>query len=200
MNAEKPFSPACERNRQPILEALSEILRDSKFVLEVGSGTGQHAVYFAQHLPHLQWQTSDRQENHAGIRAWIEESGLPNVLPPLELDVTNSPWPVFAGVDAVFSANTTHIMSWPMVQQMIAGIANVLPKGGLFVLYGPFNYGGKFTSESNARFDASLKAAAPHQGIRDFESIDTLATSLGLNRVADRDMPSNNRLLVWSRG
>jgi len=195
---EKPFSQACENNKRPILEVLSRHLRDVGEVLEIGSGTGQHAVFFADRLPHLTWRTSDQRIYHEGIRAWIEDRGPPNVLPPLDLDVTVRPWPV-AQAEAVFSANTAHIMSWRMVEDFIDGVGRLLPQAGLFLLYGPFSYDGVHTSESNARFDLSLKARDPAMGVRDFRDIDALATRAGMELVEDNPMPANNRLLVWRR-
>jgi cyclopropane fatty-acyl-phospholipid synthase-like methyltransferase len=193
---QKPFSQACENNKRPILEVLRRHLADARHVLEVGSGTGQHAVFFAEQLPHLAWQTSDRGEHHAGIRQWLEAARLGNVLPPLELDVTSPRWPV-AHTDAVFSANTAHIMSWAMVEAFFTGVGQVLGDGGVFCLYGPFNYGGAYTSASNERFDAWLAARDPASAIRDFEAVDALAAGVGLRLVEDNAMPANNHLLVW---
>lgn len=194
---DKPYAPACERNRDPILAVLREHFADRRQVLEIGSGTGQHAVHFAAALPHLTWQTSDRPENLPGIRLWLDEAALPNTPPPLPLDV-NGPWPQLR-FDAAFSANTLHILAWPEVERMFAGLAGVLTETAKLVIYGPFNYGGRHTSESNARFDAMLRAEAAHQGIRDFEAVDALATRIGLDLLEDRAMPANNRCLVWQR-
>lgn len=194
----KFFSEACERNRGPILDQLRDHLSGARRVLEIGSGTGQHAVHFAAALPHLVWQTSDLPANHPGINAWIAEAALPNLLPPLTLDVGAGSWPA-QSCDAVFSANTLHIMGWEEVQAMFAGIGRVLQPDGILCIYGPFNYGGAYTSDSNARFDAMLRAQAPHMGIRDFEAVDALARQHGLLLVADHPMPANNRLLVWRR-
>jgi SAM-dependent methyltransferase len=193
----KPCSEACERNRAPILDVLKETFAESRHVLEIGSGTGQHAVYFAAQLPHLIWQTSELPEHHAGIEAWLEDARLGNVPAPLALDVNDPVWPVNA-VDAVFSANTLHIISWPAVERMFAGIARVLEPGGTVCIYGPFNYGGRYTSPSNARFDGWLKRD-PLSGIRDFESVDALAAAHGLVLGRDFAMPANNRCLVWRR-
>jgi len=192
----KPFSEACEQNKQPILAVLQQHFADVQNVLEIGSGTGQHAVFFAAQLSHLQWLTSEVAEFHAGIHAWLAEARLPNVLPPLELNVNQPDWPV-AQVDAVFSANTVHIMGWPSVQNMFAGIGRVLRPHGVFCLYGPFNYQGVYTSESNARFDVWLKQRDPHSGIRDFEALDELAQQNGMRLYADHTMPANNHTLVW---
>ncbi len=195
----KPFSQACENNRRPILAILRRYLEDGCRVLEIGSGTGQHAVYFGAALSGVTWQTSDRSEYHEGLRMWLAEAGLANVLPPLNLDVLALPWPVTA-CDAVFSANTAHIMSWPAVATMVAGVGRLLEPGGLFLLYGPFSYAGRHTSPSNAAFDASLRGRDPAMGVRDFEAVDDLARAAGLELVEDNAMPANNRLLVWRRG
>lgn len=194
----KPFSDSCERNRAPILTVLRKILPVQGRVLEIGSGTGQHAVYFGAALPGIIWQTSDLPENHAGIRAWIEESALPNVLPPVVLDVSDAAWPVTVA-DAVFSANTLHIVSWPEVEALFAGTGRVLAAGGTLCVYGPFSYGGQHTAESNARFDDFLRRRDPASGIRDFEAVDQLAQTNGLVLMRDFAMPANNRLLVWRK-
>lgn len=194
----KPFSESCEQNREPILTVLRTWFADRRHVLEVGSGTGQHAVYFAPELPHLVWQTADVPQHHAGIRAWLEEAALPNVRPPLALDVNNATW-LDGRYDAIFSANTLHIMSWPEVMRFFEGVGTVLEPGGVLAIYGPFNYNGTFTSESNARFDAWLKARDPASGVRDFEAVDELARAQGLDLQQDIAMPANNRTLVWKR-
>ena len=194
----KPYSESCEQNREPILAVLREAFADCSQVLEIGSGTGQHAVYFGADLPHLRWQTSDVLAHHPGIRAWLDEAALPNVLPPLELDVSQPRWPS-GRYDAVFSANTLHIMGWPEVMRFFEGVGAVLAPGGVLVVYGPFNYNGQFTSDSNARFDGWLKARDPASGVRDFEAVDALARAQGLILQHDIAMPANNRSLVWQR-
>ncbi|MDP2784181.1 MAG: DUF938 domain-containing protein [Sulfurimicrobium sp.] len=194
----KPFAESCEQNRDPILAVLREVFADRRRVLEIASGTGQHAVYFGQALPHLNWQTSEMAVNHEGIRAWLDEACLSNVLPPLAIDVNQDNWPV-TGVDAVFNANTVHIVSWPAVESMFAGIASALEPGGILCLYGPFNHGGNFTSESNARFDVWLKSRDPDSGVRDFEAVNDLAESHGMVLLRDVAMPANNRTLVWRK-
>lgn len=194
----KPFSESCEQNRQPIFSVISPLLKDCQRLLEIGSGTGQHAVYFSRDLPHLNWQTSDVGENHAGIVQWISESGLTNILPPLTLDTRHDSWPQ-QNYDAVFSANTCHIMHWPDVEAFIAGVGKVLQSGGRFMLYGPFNYNGSYTSDSNQRFDQWLKDRDPDSGIRDFEALDQLCKTAGLFLVEDFEMPVNNRLLYWQK-
>ncbi len=194
----KPFSPACESNKRAILGVLRRHLAHVPWVLEIGSGTGQHAVFFAEALPGLVWQTSDLPQNHAGIRAWIEDTRLPNVRPPLVLDAAAPEWPV-ESAPAVFSANTVHIMSWPVVQAFVRGVGRVLEPGGVFLLYGPFNYGGAYTSASNARFDEWLGQRDPASAIRDFEALEREADAAGLGLREDAEMPANNRLLVFAR-
>jgi cyclopropane fatty-acyl-phospholipid synthase-like methyltransferase len=194
----KPYSEACDRNRDPILSVLKDSFTAPGTVLEIGSGTGQHAVYFARNLPHLQWIATDRDDNHPGIIAWMKEEGTSNLQGPLSLDVTNEQWPV-EQADYIFSANTAHIMSWPMVQKMFAGVGRVLSANGVFCLYGPFNRDGEFTSESNRHFDAALKAREAHMGIRDDRELKALGERCGLRFLADHVLPANNRILVWQR-
>jgi SAM-dependent methyltransferase len=193
----KRFSDACERNRAPILAVLKRVFADRRQVLEIGSGTGQHAAYFAPELAHLAWQPSDVAKNLPSIRLWREESQTPRLLEPIELDV-DQPFPRLSA-DAVFSANTCHIISWPQVEKMFAGVATLLPPGGVFALYGPFNYGGKHTSPSNAEFDQWLRGRDPASGLRNFEDIRELAARQGLVLEEDNAMPANNRLLVFRR-
>jgi cyclopropane fatty-acyl-phospholipid synthase-like methyltransferase len=195
----KQFSEACEENKQPILAVLVKQFSCSRTVLEIGSGTGQHAVFFARQLPHITWQPSDLPASHASINAWRAEAQLPNLLAPLTLDVVADQWPQ-ESYDAVFSANTTHIMSWPVVQIMFRGIGKLLQTGGVFCLYGPFNYNRRYTSASNARFDEWLKQRDPASGLRDLEDLDRLAGENGLTLAHDYEMPVNNRLLVWRAG
>lgn len=193
---DKLFSQACENNKRPILAVLQEAFANVGRVLEIGSGTGQHAVFFAESMPWLVWQPSDRTENLPGIRVWCASTGLHNLAEPLELDVTAAQWPIVS-VDAVFSANTAHIMSWPAVELFVAGVGARLASGGVFCLYGPFNYGGRYTSASNAQFDTWLRSRDPHSAIRDFEAIERLAQAAGFVLGADHAMPANNRTLVW---
>jgi len=192
----KPHSAACERNREPILAVLREHFADRRRVLEIGSGTGQHAVHFAAALPQLVWQTADREDYLDGIRLWLDEAGLPNTPPPLQFDVNQADWPE-ARYDAVFSANTLHIMSWAEVETMFRRLPDVMSADAKLVIYGPFNYGGHYTSDSNAAFDAALKADTPSRGIRDAAAVDALAAAIGLRLLEDRAMPANNRLRVW---
>lgn len=198
-----PFSQACENNQAPIFAVLQQAFADRRHVLEIGSGTGQHSVYFAPRLPHLVWQTSDLADNHAGIRAWHAQHPAPNLRPPLLLDLAHSDWPQgepgSGPFDAVFSSNTAHIMAWPLVQRLFALAGAHLPGGGVLALYGPFNYGGTYTSDSNRAFDAWLRQRDPHSGIRHFEDIVALAAQHGLALAHDHAMPANNRLLVFHR-
>jgi len=191
----KPFSESSAENQEPILAILRQTFSSVRQVLEIGSGTGQHAVHFARHLPHLTWQSSELAPNLPGVRLWLEEAALPNTPPPLELDVNRQPWPI-APVDGVFTANTLHIVSWPEVERMVQGAGQALLPGGVMCIYGPFNYGGAFTAPSNARFDAWLKARDPASGIRDAEAVCALAEQHGLHLEADHAMPVNNRTLV----
>lgn len=194
---DKDFSPACERNREPILAVLRNFFADRRRVLEVGSGTGQHAVHFAQAQPHLIWQSSDRVEYLPGIRAWLDEAHLANTPAPLMLDVTGQ-WPG-GPFDAVFSANTLHIMGWPDVEAFFAALPGVTTDDAKLVVYGPFNVDGHFSSASNAAFDESLRARAPHMGIRDAAAVDQLASVGGFVLIDDIPMPANNRLRLWQR-
>jgi cyclopropane fatty-acyl-phospholipid synthase-like methyltransferase len=192
----KPFAESCTENQQPILEILQKEFAEISRVLEIGSGTGQHAVFFARALPHLIWQTSDVVEHHPGINAWISDEDLDNTLVPLPLNVETDTWPE-REFDGVFSANTVHIMGWVEVEKMFAGIGQVLLPGGHFCLYGPFNYVDQFTSDSIARFEVWLKNRDPKSGIRDVADLNELAEKSGLELTEDYEMPANNRILVW---
>lgn len=196
---EKPYSPASERNRDAILAVLRPHLAQRQHVLEIGSGTGQHAVHFAAALSQLQWQTSDVAQNLPGIRLWLDEAALSNTPAPLQLDVNQAMPQALSGAkfDAIFTANTLHIMSWAEVQRLIELLPGLMAENALLVVYGPFNYQGHFTSDSNARFDASLRGTDPLRGIRDFEAVDTLARAAGLTLLEDLAMPANNRCIVW---
>jgi SAM-dependent methyltransferase len=193
-----PFSEACERNKNPILEVLREAFALAGEVLEIGSGTGQHAVHFSRHLPHLAWQPTDCVENLPGLAARIALEGGDNLRSPVELEVTQACWPVDRA-DAVFSANTLHIMSWPEVECLFAGVGRVLASGGTLAVYGPFRYGGRYTAASNEQFDHGLRSRDPASGIRDFEAVDELARAQGLTLLDDRPMPANNQLITWRR-
>lgn len=194
-----PFSPACERNKEPILAVLRTTLASCSCALEIGSGTGQHAVHFARHLPHLRWQPSETAEHLATLAERVRQEGPPNLLPPVELDVRAPRWPVPPDTDALFSANTLHIMHWPEVECFFRGAGALLAPRGVLCAYGPFRYGGRFTSGSNAAFDAQLRTRDPASGIRDFEAVNALAHAEGLELLEDHAMPANNQLLVWRR-
>jgi len=198
VNGPLPFSEACERNKQPILEVLRDAFESSRRVVEIGAGTGQHAAHFARHLPWLTWQPTDRRENLERLEARVAVEGLPNLAPPGELDVLSPDWPALHA-DAVFSANTLHIMSWPAVEALFARLPAILAPGGVLAVYGPFHYAGRATSDSNAAFDLMLRARDPESGIRDFEAVNALARVSGLELQDDHAMPANNRLLVWRR-
>jgi cyclopropane fatty-acyl-phospholipid synthase-like methyltransferase len=194
----KPFAAATERNSLPILEVIRSEFEHASTVLEIGSGTGQHAVSFGNALNHLFWQTSELIENHAGIHAWLDEEGLPNVRKPIELDVMTadvSP----QDYDAVFSANTAHIMSYEAVEKMFSLVGKTLRENGIFCLYGPFRQGGEFNTQSNADFDRSLRERNPEMGIRDLEALDKLGESGGMVRERLYAMPANNNLAVWRK-
>ena len=193
---DKPFAAACERNREPILEVLRTVFADRRRVLEIGSGTGQHAVHFASAMPHLEWQTSERAEHLDGIRAWLDDAALPNTPAPIALDVVESAWPDVR-YDAVFTANTLHIMAWSEVELFFARVRDVTTRDARLAVYGPFNIDGRFTSDSNAAFDASLKQRAAHMGIRDLDAVVALAAAAGFTRTTDHALPANNRLVVW---
>jgi len=193
-----PFSSAAERNQQPILDQLRVLIPENGSVLEIGSGTGQHAVYFTQELPGLLWQPSDREENLAGLKARIAAEGNESILPPIRLDVVYDSWPGYA-YDAAFSANTAHIMPWDAVEAMFAGVADHLDTHARFCLYGPFNIGDCFTSESNAHFDARLRAEDSRMGIRDMALLESLAATHQMPIEQKLAMPANNFILVFKK-
>lgn len=199
MNPQKPYAESCEQNQQVILEILQQVFTDPGQVLEIGSGTGQHALFFTSHMPHLGWQPTDIDSQLAGIRLWMEDADHDRIQPPRELDLSHTRWRIENGFDYAFTANTTHIVSWPLVQSMFRGIAESLKSGGLFAQYGPFNYGGQYTSDSNARFDDWLKGRDPESGIRNFEDLQVLARTQGMALDNDYAMPANNRILVWRK-
>jgi len=195
---EPPFSPAAERNRRPILSVLRRHLGCGCRVLEIGAGTGQHARYFASELAEVGWQASDMAPNLPSLAAGLQTPDAPPLPPPVALDVLRDDWPA-GPFDAVYSANTAHIMSWAAVCAMLAGVARVLGPDGLLLIYGPFARGGSHTSESNRRFDRELRDRDPVMGIRDLDDMDAEAARNGLEREAEYAMPANNLLLVWRR-
>lgn len=194
----RPCSEACERNKEPILRHLRRVLTAPGELLEIGSGTGQHAVHFAAALPHIVWHASDLPANHAGIRAWMDSTPLPNLRGPHVLDVSDERWPL-PEVDAAFSANTAHIMHWWQVEAMFAGLGRRLRDGGCFCLYGPFSRAGRHNSDSNAHFDASLRSRDPGMGIRDLDDLEVLAQAHALVLEEEQALPANNRLLLFRR-
>ena len=196
---EKPFSQACENNKKPILQILEKILLKPQTVLEIGSGSGQHSVYFAEHLPHLQWHTSEQPELHQGILAWHKTVNLTNLKPPFELTVSEkTQWPnrLF---DSVFTANTTHIMSWSEVKILFKGVEKLLRTRGLFLQYGPIKIAGRFTSASNEKFEQWLKSQGEHMGIRDLADLEKLAKDSSMSLLKKFPMPANNFILVWEK-
>lgn len=193
----RPYSESCDQNRQAILQVITPFLENCKSVLEIGSGTGQHAVYLAERFPGLMWQTSDLPENHAGIAAWIEHSRLNNVLYPIALDVANT-WPNDQ-FDIIFSANTLHIMSAEHVARLFSSLPASMHAGSSFIVYGPFNYNGEYTSESNRQFDVWLQQRDVSSGIRNFDWLEDIGASAGLKCTHDFAMPANNRTLVWQK-
>lgn len=195
---DKPYAAATERNAQPILGVIRHEFAAVRTVLEIGSGTGQHAVCFGAALDHLTWQTSELEENHAGICAWLDEAALSNVRAPLHLDV-RSVTLLPDSYDGVFSANTAHIMSLATVKEMFSLVAAVLRRHGVFCLYGPFRQGGNFSTPSNANFHESLRQRDAKMGIRHLEDLDKLAEDGGMYRSALYAMPANNSLAVWKK-
>jgi cyclopropane fatty-acyl-phospholipid synthase-like methyltransferase len=191
-----PYSEACERNKEPILAVLRDCFAHRVQVLEVGSGTGQHAVHFARHMSHLTWHPTERLSNLADLAARIDSEGGDNLRVPTVLDVRQSVWPLRA-VDAIFTANTLHIMSWTDVEAFFSGVGRVLSPGGIMCVYGPFRYDGRYTSDSNRDFDAMLRERDPLSGLRDVDALIKLARAAGLELSADHDLPANNRLLVF---
>ena len=190
----KPYSESCDQNKEVILSVISPLFISLSNVLEIGSGTGQHAIYFAETMPHLRWHTSDCLSYLDGINMWLADTGLTNVLPPLELNVSRPPWPQI-DVDAVFTANSIHIMHQQDVVNLVNGVGKLLKQGGSFVIYGPFNYNGLYTSKSNENFDQWLKQRDAFSGIKHFEEIKSMAKSNNMQLVTDYEMPANNRIL-----
>ncbi|MCC8442458.1 class I SAM-dependent methyltransferase [Xanthomonas cannabis] len=209
----KPFSPASARNREPILDVLRRHFADRQHVLEIGAGTGQHAVHFAAAMPWLQWQASDHADHLPGMQQWLDEAALPNTPQPIVLQAVLTPTAGLAplpalpvlpdgqrGFDAIYSANTLHIMGWPQVQALFAGLPAVMAPQAVLAVYGPFNRNGQFTSDSNRAFDAMLRERDPASGIRDADAVDALATAAGLQLIDDVALPANNHCRVWRRG
>lgn len=193
-----PCSEAAERNKDPILEVLRLSFARSSQVLEIGSGTGQHAVHFARHLAHLTWHPTEQLDYLADLAVRIQREGSPNLRAPTVLDVRQQIWPL-RSVDAVFTANTLHIMSWPEVIAFHRGVGAILAPGGVLCVYGPFRYAGRYTSDSNRAFDLSLRERDPASGLRDVDDLEPLAAQYGLRLAEDHDLPAYNRLLVFAK-
>lgn len=196
MTPRKPFAPSAERNKQAILEALQQELSANDVVFEFGSGTGQHLCHFAAHLPDVLWQPSDLADKLPGIRQWIAESGRSNILPPLELDLSTTQKPA-AEISVCYSANTLHIVSWPLVEQLFRHAAIMLGNGGKLLIYGPYTFNGEHVSDGNRQFDLQLRGEDPHSGIRDANDLDQLARQCGFAPARVIGMPANNHVLVW---
>lgn len=192
----KQSSPSCERNKEPILAVLREILSVPGLVLEIGSGSGQHAVHFARGLPHVEWQPTDVADSLPGISAWRDKAGLANLREPLALDLFSGRWPV-AAAQAVVCINTIHIVSWEAVERLFAGAGRLLSPGGVMYVYGPYRYADRPLEPSNEEFDRWLKARDSASGVRLFEDVNRLAGQNGLMLAGDRAMPANNRSIWW---
>ncbi len=197
-NADLPFSQACENNKQPILAVLQQAFAHCKHILEVGSGTGQHAVHFAASLPHLHWQASDQAIYLPDLTQRIKRSAIANLALPVLFDVTQEP-AFITTFDGIYTANTLHIMPWPVVQQFFMHLNMLCTPDAVLCIYGPFKYEGRFTSDSNQAFDLSLKQRDATMGIRDIEQVVALAQQQGFLLVNDFAMPANNQLLQFHR-
>lgn len=193
-----PYSQACENNKAPILAILQPLFENVTTVLEIGSGTGQHAEFFAARMPHLTWQTSDMAANLSGIQQRLDQAALQNLPRVIELDINRHQTPT-GKFDAIFTANTLHIMSWRTVERMFATVSSLLNPIGHLCIYGPFNYAGAYTSGSNELFDQSLRSRNAQMGIRDIEKVQQLAQCYNFNHLQDYQMPANNRLLHFYR-
>ena len=195
---EKPFSKYCENNKQPILEVIAQYFTDDGVVLEIGSGTGQHAMYFAEKLPHIYWQTSERSDHIEGVNQWLNAYRKYNLGRPFEIDVKQDKWPIDK-VKGIFSANTSHIMRWQSVEKMFQHSGELLLPSHYFCLYGPVNINGEYTSDSNKQFDQFLRSDNPKMGLRNLEDLQELAKTNGLEFVQKHDMPANNFIMVWQK-
>lgn len=196
---EIPFSEAADRNKEPILKVLKDVIRKNHVrLLEVGAGTGQHAVFFAPQFPNLLWTATEQGENLKVLNRRLQEANIYNLTSPHKLKVGEDSIPNRT-YDVVFTANTFHIMHWKECKTLMKELSGALQEGGLVVIYGPFNYGGKFTSVSNEEFDKYLKSNDPSSGIRSFEDVANAMTKHGFELVKDYEMPANNRTLVFRR-
>lgn len=197
MIPEKPYALSCDKNSAPILEVLKDYLPGHHALLEVGAGTGQHAVFMAPHFKELTWTLADLQDRHEGIQMWLKDFPRANVEGPVEYEVGKDPLPE-GDFDVVFTANTLHIMPWSLCLQLFDDLS-VLKNDSLFIVYGAFNYEGKYTSESNENFDKWIKGKFPGGGIRDFEKIEEELRSRRFSLVKDHEMPANNRMLIFQK-
>ena len=197
MIPEKPYALSCDRNSEPILGALKEIITNQKSLFEVGAGTGQHAIFMAPHFPNMFWTLADQEDRHEGINMWLKDFPRSNVRGPVEYSIGNSE--IKGDVDVVFTANVIHIISWELSLKLFDDVSQKLPADGLFLIYGAFNYDGKFTSESNEKFEAWLKEKDPQSGIRDFEKVVSELSMRSMELAEDKEMPANNRLLVFKK-
>jgi cyclopropane fatty-acyl-phospholipid synthase-like methyltransferase len=196
---EKPYSEACDRNKEPILQVLKEVIKpDDRRLLEIGSGTGQHAVHMAPHFPFLEWYPSEVPQNISGMKLWLKESKISNIQEPTKLEIGKHEFPKLK-FDIIFTANTFHIMDWKECKTLMKMMGHRLREGSRVIIYGPFKYGGEFTSESNLQFDHQLKARNPSSGIRSFEDVDNAMVRNGFELIDDHEMPANNRTLVYRR-
>jgi cyclopropane fatty-acyl-phospholipid synthase-like methyltransferase len=193
-----PFSQPSENNKQVILDILKRHLATADSLLEIGGGSGQHAVFFAEQFPRLRWQSSDIPSNVDSLNLRIAAAQLPNLPAAFALDVNDAPWNC-CQCKAIYTANSLHIMSADSVENFFDGVAGQLQEGGRLMVYGPFRYDGAFTTESNARFDLWLKGRDPLSGIRDFEWVNSLASNAGLQLLEDNAMPANNQFLIWKK-
>ncbi|MCP4297041.1 MAG: DUF938 domain-containing protein [Proteobacteria bacterium] len=194
----RPYSGPSDRNKQPILKVLENYLSATSHVFEIASGGGVHAIYFTKELPGLTWQISETRESIEALKYWVKDDISSQLPEPMELDATWETWPLNQ-VENFFSSNTAHYLPWNAVSSMFKGVGTHLKKDGYFFLYGPFNYQGRFTSESNRNFDSHLKSGDPKRGIRDLDDLLKIAGQSSLYLYHDHEMPSNNRILVWRK-
>ncbi|MDG0996763.1 MAG: DUF938 domain-containing protein [Gammaproteobacteria bacterium] len=193
----KPFAAAADENKEAIAALLLTELKDNRDLLEIGSGTGQHAVYFSKLMPHLTWHCSDQSHQIAGIQLWLESAGLKNTAAVFVLDVSQD-WPQ-QSYDAAYAANIAHIMHWSQIEDLFLGLSTVLKQGACFYLYGPFSFDGQFSSQSNHDFDHFLRQQDPDSGLRDKNNLDELALKNGLIAATSWALPANNHILSWKK-
>jgi hypothetical protein len=195
----KHHAPAAERNKDPILGVLRELCSETKFVLTIAEGSGQHVVHFARHLPHVTFQPTDLEQSApASIAAYVEESACPNVSPPLLLNAADPDWPV-KQADGIYCINMIHISPWSATEGLFRGASRILSPNGFLMTYGPYRFSGAFTAPSNAEFDASLKSRNPEWGVRDVDDLKNLALSVGMELRQTVALPANNHCLVFVR-